>query len=34
VLEKCGYVLEGRLRRSIFKDGRLGDSLLYAHCRE
>jgi len=34
VLEKCGYVLEGRLRRSIFKDGRLADSLLYARISE
>ena len=34
VLEKCGYSLEGRLRRSIFKDGRFTDSLLYANVRE
>jgi [ribosomal protein S5]-alanine N-acetyltransferase len=34
VLEKAGYLLEGRLRRSIFKDGRLADSLLYARIRE
>jgi ribosomal-protein-alanine N-acetyltransferase len=34
VLEKAGYVLEGRLRRSIFKDGRLADSLLYALIRQ
>ncbi len=34
VLEKTGYKLEGRLRRSIFKDGRLADSLLYARIRE
>lgn len=33
VLEKAGYVLEGRLRHSIFKDGRLADSLLYAQIR-
>ena len=33
VLEKAGYVLEGRLRRSILKDGRLADSLLYARIR-
>jgi ribosomal-protein-alanine N-acetyltransferase len=33
VLEKAGFVLEGRLRRSIFKDGRFGDSLLYARIR-
>jgi len=34
VLEKTGYKLEGRLRRSIFKDGRLADSLLYARIRQ
>ena len=34
VLEKAGYVLEGRLRRSIFKDGRIADSLLYARIRQ
>jgi hypothetical protein len=33
VLEKAGYALEGRLRNSIFKDGRLTDSLLYARFR-
>jgi len=33
VLEKAGYVLEGRLRQSIIKDGRLTDSLLYARLR-
>jgi RimJ/RimL family protein N-acetyltransferase len=30
VLEKCGYVLEGRLRRSAIKDGKVADELLYA----
>lgn len=30
VLEKCGYVLEGRLRRSALKDGKVADELLYA----
>lgn len=30
VLEKCGYVLEGRLRMSAFKGGRFVDQLLYA----
>ena len=30
VLEKCGYVREGRLRKSILKDGRVLDELLYA----
>lgn len=34
VLEKCGYLFEGRLRRSIFKDGRFADSLLYALIRD
>jgi RimJ/RimL family protein N-acetyltransferase len=34
VLEKAGYQLEGRLRHSIFKDGRLADSLLYARLRD
>jgi RimJ/RimL family protein N-acetyltransferase len=30
VLEKCGFVREGVLRRSIFKDGQLIDGVLYA----
>jgi len=30
VLEKAGYVLEGRLRRSAIKDGRILDQLQYA----
>jgi [ribosomal protein S5]-alanine N-acetyltransferase len=30
VLEKAGYVLEGRMRRSAIKDGRIIDQLLYA----
>jgi ribosomal-protein-alanine N-acetyltransferase len=33
VLEKAGYELEGRLKRSIYKDGRWADSLLYARLR-
>jgi [ribosomal protein S5]-alanine N-acetyltransferase len=33
VLEKAGYVLEGRLKRNIFKDGRVADALLYAQIR-
>lgn len=33
VLEKAGYTLEGRARLSVFKDGRLGDRLLYALVR-
>ena len=34
VLEKTGYVLEGRLRRSVTKDGRTIDQLLYALVRD
>ena len=30
VLEKAGFVLEGRLRKSVVKDGEILDSLLYA----
>jgi len=33
VLEKCGYVREGRLRRSVVKDGRTIDQILYAILR-
>jgi ribosomal-protein-alanine N-acetyltransferase len=33
VLEKAGYTLEGRLRRHVLKEGRVGDSLLYARLR-
>jgi len=33
VLEKAGYVLEGRLRRFIIKDGRIGDAFMYALLR-
>ena len=31
VLEKAGYVLEGRLRKSAIKDGKLTDQLQYAY---
>jgi Acetyltransferases, including N-acetylases of ribosomal proteins len=31
VLEKAGYSLEGRLRRSAIKDGKIIDQLLYAY---
>lgn len=34
VLEKAGYALEGRLRKSVTKDGRTIDSFLYARVRE
>ena len=30
VLEKCGFVREGVLRRSVFKDGQVIDQVLYA----
>ena len=31
VLEKAGYVFEGRMRRSAIKDGRIIDQLMYAY---
>lgn len=34
VLEKAGFVFEGRLRKSVFKDGVLLDQLVYAVVRE
>ena len=34
VLEKASYSLEGRLRKSTVKDGKLADELLYAIVRE
>lgn len=34
VLEKAGYVCEGRLRKSVTKDGQTIDQLLYAIIRE
>jgi RimJ/RimL family protein N-acetyltransferase len=34
VLEKAGYVLEGRMRQSAIKDGVVVDQLLYAVLRE
>jgi RimJ/RimL family protein N-acetyltransferase len=33
VLEKCGFVREGILRRSISKDGQIIDGVLYARLR-
>ena len=33
VLEKAGYVLEGRLRNAVVKDGRMGDRLIYGLLR-
>jgi ribosomal-protein-alanine N-acetyltransferase len=34
VLEKAGFVCEGRLRANVFKDGQRLDSLLYARVRD
>jgi len=34
VLEKAGFVLQGRLRRNAFKDGQVLDQLLYARIRQ
>lgn len=34
VLEKAGFVCEGRLRASVFKDGKLLDSFMYARVRD
>lgn len=34
VLEKAGFVLEGRLRCSVIKDGQIVDQLMYAKIRE
>jgi [ribosomal protein S5]-alanine N-acetyltransferase len=34
VLEKAGFTLEGRMRRSVIKDGRIIDQLTYALVRE
>ncbi len=34
VLEKAGYTFEGRLRKSIIKDGKIIDQLMYAILRE
>jgi RimJ/RimL family protein N-acetyltransferase len=33
VLQKCGYVREGVLRKSVWKDGELVDSVLYARLK-
>lgn len=34
VLEKAGYAVEGRMRRSAIKDGEIVDQLLHARVRE
>jgi ribosomal-protein-alanine N-acetyltransferase len=33
VLEKAGFVFEGRLKNNVFKDGQLLDSVLYARTK-
>lgn len=33
VLEKVGFVREGVLRKSVYKDGQLIDSIMYALVR-
>ena len=33
VLEKAGFVLEGRLRKNVVKDGKVVDSLLYGRTK-
>jgi RimJ/RimL family protein N-acetyltransferase len=33
VLEKAGFLLEGRLKNNVIKDGKLLDSLLYAQTK-
>ena len=33
VLEKAGYALEGRMRRSVIKDGKITDQLMYGRLR-
>ena len=33
VLEKCGFLREGVLRRSVLKDGQIIDAMLYARVR-
>ena len=34
VLEKAGFSLEGLLRQSVFKNGKLLDSCIYAHMKD
>jgi ribosomal-protein-alanine N-acetyltransferase len=34
VLEKAGFVCEGRMRASVFKDGKVLDSFIYARVRD
>ena len=34
VLEKCGFKLEGRMKKSVIKDGKVIDQLLWAKTKE
>ena len=34
ILEKAGYEYEGRLKKSVIKDGRIIDQLIYAKLRQ
>jgi len=34
ILEKAGFVCEGRMRATVFKDGKILDSFLYARVRD
>ena len=34
VLEKAGFICEGRMRANVFKDGRVLDSFIYARVRD
>jgi len=34
VLEKNGYVFEARLKKAVFKDGKISDALMYAKIKE
>jgi len=34
VLEKCGFVLEGRLRQTVVKDDQVTDLLMYGRLRQ
>jgi RimJ/RimL family protein N-acetyltransferase len=33
VLEKAGFIFEGRLKNNVVKDGQVFDSLLYARTK-
>jgi len=34
VLEKAGFICEGRLKANVFKDGKVLDSFIYARVRD